>query len=91
MSGLVPFFINAMLEKERNEVFRLIRLKYELDTAGMTHEQLGESIGCHRVVVGRYVRGLEKPRHERAEAIAKALDWPPERAAELFEEIKEVR
>lgn len=69
----------------------MIRLRYELDAAGMTHEQLGELIGCHRVVIGRYVRGLEKPRHERAEAIAKALDWPTDRAAELFDEITEVR
>lgn len=69
----------------------MLRIQYELDVAGMTQEQLGEIIGCHRVVIGRYVRGQEKPRKERAEQIAAALNWPIDNAAKLFEEITEVK
>ena len=64
------------------------RIEFEMRKREMTQTALSAASGVSRVTINKIMRGREKPWPKWRDAIAKALDWPLERADELFEEIE---
>ena len=64
------------------------RIEFEMRERNMTQTALAEASGINRVTINKIMRGHETPWPKWRDAMAKALDWPLERAAELFEEIE---
>ena len=79
---------SPMEQHPKLEGAHVLRIDYEMSEQNITQQKLGDTVGCHRVVIGRYVSGKDRPCKKRAEAIADALGWPQERADELFEPIE---
>lgn len=64
------------------------RIEYEMRERGITQTTLASDTSINRVTVNKIIRGYEKPWPKWRNAIAKALDWPTDRAAELFEDVE---
>lgn len=64
------------------------RLEYLLREQGITQAEIAEKAGIHRMTVNKIIHGREKPWPKWRDAIATALDWPLDRAEELFQEIE---
>ena len=64
------------------------QIEVEMRERGITQTALADMAGINRVTVNRILRGKEQPWPKWRDAMAKALDWPLNRAAELFEEIE---
>ena len=69
----------------------MLRVEYEARKQGKTQTAIGEHCGVTASLISRVMRGAEKPYPKLQHGIASALEWPTDRAAELFEEITEVR
>lgn len=66
----------------------MIRLEYEMRERGKSQAALAEETGINRVIINKIIRGHEKPWPKWRDALAQALGWPLENAADLFEEIE---
>ena len=64
------------------------RIEYEMRERGITQTALADMAGVNRVTVNKILHGREKPWPKWRDAMAAALDWPLDRAAELFAEIE---
>lgn len=69
----------------------LLRVEFEARKQGKSQTEIAKLCRVTSSLVSRVVRGNEKPYPKLRDGIATALDWPIDRAAELFEEITEVR
>lgn len=67
------------------------RIEYEMRERGITQTALADKAGINRVTINKILHGHEKPWPKWRDAIASAIGWPLDKAAELFEEITEVR
>lgn len=65
-----------------------MKISLVMSDRGLTQTELARRVGCNRVTVCKLVNGWEIPRPTRVKAIAEALDWPQERAGELFQKIE---
>ena len=63
------------------------RLEAELRARGISQSELARMTGINRVSINRMLHGKEVPWPKWRVAIADAIDWPVDRAAELFEEM----
>lgn len=54
-----------------------VRLREAREGANLTQHELARRIGCHDQEISRYERGGVKPRTERIEQLAAALDVLP--------------
>ena len=68
----------------------MLRVEYEARTKNVQYADIAEACGVSKSLVSRVIRGNAKPYPKLRDGIARALDWPTDRAAELFEEITEV-
>lgn len=75
----------------RNGGTKMLRAEYEARKRGKTQTAIGKHCGVSASLISRVFRGDEKAYPKLQRGIASALDWPQDRAAELFEEITEVR
>lgn len=64
------------------------RIEFELSKRGMTQTTLADASGVNRVTINKILRGRETPWPKWRDAIARALDWPLDKADELFQEIE---
>ena len=64
------------------------RIEYELRERGITQTALADKAGINRVTVNRILCGRETAWPKWRNALAAALDWPEERADELFMEVE---
>lgn len=64
------------------------RLEYEMRERKVSQTALAEASGVNRVIISKILCGREQAWPKWRDAIAAALDWPLDRAAELFEEIE---
>ena len=69
----------------------MLKVEYEARRQGKKQTEIGQACGVTVSLVSRVMRGKEEPYPKLRDGIARALDWPIERADELFEEIVEVR
>lgn len=68
----------------------MLRLKVERQKRGLSQFQLAVKSGINPTIISRLERGVWPPYTGWKVRIAKALEWPIERADELFKEVKEV-
>ena len=54
---------------------------------GITKTALAKASGINRVCVSRVINGHERPWPKWRAAMATALDWPLDKADELFEDV----
>ena len=66
----------------------MLKAEYLMHESGKTQTDISIETGIGRVSINRVLRGELKPYPKYRKAFAKALNWPIERAAELFEEIE---
>ena len=66
----------------------MMRIEYEMKERDITQAALASQAGMNRVTVNKILRGREKAWPKWRDAMAKALGWPKDRAAELFEEVE---
>lgn len=66
----------------------MMRIEYEMRERDITQAALACQTGINRVTVNKILRGREKAWPKWRDAMAEALGWPVERAAELFEEVE---
>lgn len=66
----------------------MLRLEYELRKREMTQTALSDASGVNRVKINRILRGHEKAWPKWRDAISRALDWPLDKADQLFEEVQ---
>ena len=64
------------------------RIEFEMRERHITQTALADASGVSRITINKLIRGRETPWPKWRDAIAVALGWPLERAAELFEEIE---
>lgn len=69
----------------------MLLAEYIARTSGIRYIEIAKSCEVHRTLVCRAIRGDEKPYPKLQRGIALALNWPQDRAAELFEEITDVK
>ena len=69
----------------------MLKLEIIMRQQNKTQTDVANASRINRVTINRIVRGWERPSADRAKAIADALEWDADRAAELFEEVTEVR
>ncbi len=69
----------------------MLRVEYEARKQGKTQTEIGKRCGVTASLISRVMRGAEKPYPKLQRGIASVLEWPQDRAAELFEEITEVK
>ena len=69
----------------------MIRAEFEMRKQGKSQTQLAQETGINRVSINMVMRGKSHVWPKWKSSIAAALNWPTDRAAELFEEIKEVK
>lgn len=65
-----------------------MRIEYEMKERGITQAALASRAGMNRVTVNKILRGRERAWPKWRDAMAEVLDWPVDRAAELFEEVE---
>lgn len=68
----------------------MLRIEQVLKEKGLSRAKVARMCDVNESSMSRIVRGVEPPYPNRAKRIAAALNWPTERAAELFEEVSEV-
>lgn len=56
---------------------------------GISQTKLADASGVNRVTVNRILHGKEQAWPKWRDAMAAALDWPLDRASELFAEVEE--
>lgn len=66
----------------------MLKAEYIMRERGATQTDIAMRSKINRVTVNRFLRGKDAPNEQQAQAIAAALDWPTDSAAELFEEIE---
>jgi len=69
----------------------MLLAEYIARTSGIKYVDIAKSCGVHKTLIGRVIRGKERAYPKLQRGIAFALDWPIDRAAELFEEITDVK
>lgn len=68
----------------------MLKIDYVLRSRGITQTELARRTGINPSIVSQLVRG-ERPAFPKwRDAILRELDWPSERASELFEECEVV-
>ena len=66
----------------------MLRVEFEARRQGKSQTEIAKLCGVTSSLVSRVIRGNEKPYPKLRNGIAAALDWPTDRAAELFEEVE---
>lgn len=69
----------------------MLLVEYIARTSGIQYIEIAKSCEVHRTLVCRAIRGEQKAYPKLQRGIASALNWPQDRAAELFEEITDVK
>ena len=64
------------------------RVEQVMKERGIKQTALADESGISRPLINRVLRGKEKAWPKWRDAMATALDWPLDRADELFEEIE---
>lgn len=65
----------------------MLRLKFERLERKLSQQKLGAMANIHPSILSHLENGKIYPFRGWKERLAKALDWPIERADELFEEV----
>ena len=69
----------------------MLLVEYIARTNGIRYVDIAKSCRVHKTLIGRAIRGKERAYPKLQRGIASALNWPQDRAAELFEEITDVK
>lgn len=67
----------------------MLRLKYERLRQGLSQHKLGALAGIHPSNISHIENGRIYPFPGWRQRLAEALEWPADRADELFEEVAE--
>lgn len=69
----------------------MLLAEYIARTSGIKYVDIAKSCGVHKTLIGRVICGKERAYPKLQRGVASALNWPQDRASELFEEITDVR